>query len=108
MGGNPKETVGIQLDFLLELDEQSKFFHGMEVVYVCNFWQNLAWLNILQVGVVQRVELTMIQTTYTTRVTTLETKDGCPLGPGGNLQKEVDPLTYWTLSDNSFLFLFSY
>ena len=51
-------------------------------------------------GVVQRVELTMIQTTYTTRVTTLETKDGCPLGPGGNLQKEVDPLAHETLSDN--------
>ena len=31
----------------------------------------------------------MIQTTYTTRVTTLETKDGCPLGPGGSIQKEV-------------------
>jgi len=64
--------------------------HGDEIPIsiVCNNSSSKT-VTCIRVGVVQRVELTMIQTTYTTRVTTLETKDGCPLGPGGNLQKEV-------------------
>ena len=38
-------------------------------------------------GIVQHCELTMVAAQYSCKVARLETKDGCPLGPGANLNR---------------------
>ena len=36
---------------------------------------------------VQHIELTMVGAQYSFKIARLETKDGCPLGPGSNLNR---------------------
>lgn len=42
---------------------------------------------IFQVGIIQHCELTMVGAQYCCKVARLETKDGCPLNPGANLNR---------------------
>ena len=52
--------------------------HGASNFYIRFFFHFL---------LVQHIELTMVGAQYSFKIARLETKDGCPLGPGSNLNR---------------------
>jgi hypothetical protein len=59
-------------------------WHLKIVIFMHRYLINAVPLSF-QVGVIQHCELTMVGAQYSCKVARLETKDGCPLGPGKDI-----------------------
>lgn len=63
-------------------------YHGQEIpIHVSIHNNSNKSVKSIRVGIVQHCELTMVGAQYSCKVARLETKDGCPLGPGANLNR---------------------
>ena len=68
--------------------DKEVFYHGQEVpIHVSINNNSNKSVKGIRVAIVQHCELTMVQAQYSCKVARLETKDGCPLGPGANLNR---------------------
>lgn len=64
------------------------FYHGQELpVHVVINNNSKKSVKSIRVSIVQHCELTMVGAQYSCKVARLESKDGCPLGPGSNLNR---------------------
>jgi len=69
------------------LDKET-FFHGQELPVKINVNNNSnKSVKSIRMAIVQHIELTMVGAQYSFKIARLETKDGCPLGPGSNLNR---------------------
>ena len=63
-------------------------YHGQELpINVCINNNSKKSVKLIRVAIIQHCELTMVAAQYSCKVARLETKDGCPLGPGANLNR---------------------
>merc|ERR1711970_27304 len=68
--------------------EKDIYYHGEQVVANLNISNgSRKTVKNLKCNVVQHVEVTMTNTHFTRNVASLESKEGCPITPGSNLQK---------------------
>lgn len=64
------------------------FYHGQEIPIHVSINNNAnKSVKAIRVAIVQHCELTMVAAQYSCKVARFETKDGCPLGPGANLNR---------------------
>ena len=63
-------------------------YHGQELpIHVSINNNSKKSVKLIRVAIIQHCELTMVAAQYSCKVARLETKDGCPLGPGANLNR---------------------
>lgn len=64
------------------------FYHGQEIpIHVSVNNNSNKSVKAIRVAIVQHCELTMVAGQYSCKVARFETKDGCPLSPGANLNR---------------------
>lgn len=64
------------------------FYHGQEIpIHVSINNNSNKSVKAIRVAIVQHCELTMVAGQYSCKVARFETKDGCPLSPGANLNR---------------------
>jgi len=68
--------------------DKEVFYHGQEIPIHVSVNNNAnKSVKAIRVAIVQHCELTMVAGQYSCKVARLETKDGCPLAPGSNLNR---------------------
>jgi len=68
--------------------DKEVFYHGQEIPIHVSVNNNAnKSVKAIRVAIVQHCELTMVAGQYSCKVARMETKDGCPLVPGSNLNR---------------------
>ena len=68
--------------------DKEVFYHGQEIPIHVSINNNAnKSVKAIRVAIVQHCELTMVAGQYSCKVARMETKDGCPLAPGSNLNR---------------------
>jgi len=68
--------------------DKEVFYHGQEIPIHVSVNNNAnKSVKAIRVAIVQHCELTMVAGQYSCKVARMETKDGCPLAPGSNLNR---------------------
>merc|ERR1711953_834225 len=83
MFGSGKLVVEASLD-------REVFYHGEDLpIHISINNQSKKCVKNIRCNVNQHCELTMVNAQYSCKVARLDTQDGCPLQPGGNINKTV-------------------
>jgi len=91
-GQGDKSFVGSKGKLSCEVNlDKEMHYHGDEIpVHIALNNTTSKSVNSMKVTLVQHCELTMVKNSYTCKVSSIETTDGCPLGPENSLKKTVN------------------